>query len=200
MRRRARDPRRPGGDGSGRAAGRRRGRSEGAAARRVPRRARRCRRRSARGDASVRVARAALRGRRRHGARGARAEQAGARSGFATSAPARRGRATAAGLLVTGIGPDRNRGQRGWVYKVGRRAATAGAGDLGGPFGRGRLRAGQRVTWFYCVRAGDCQRTLEVRATPGEPAASSRPCAATTTPATACRSRARASAPAASPA
>jgi hypothetical protein len=21
------------------------------------------------------------------------------------------------------------------------------------------------VTWFYCVRAGDCQRTLEVRAT-----------------------------------
>jgi hypothetical protein len=72
----------------------------------------------------------------------------------------------AAGLLVTGIGPDRNRGQRGWVYKVGRRAATAGAGDMGGPFGRGRLRRGQRVTWFYCVRAGDCQLTLEVRATP----------------------------------
>jgi hypothetical protein len=72
----------------------------------------------------------------------------------------------AAGLLVTGIGPDRNRGQRGWVYKVGRRAATAAAGDTGGPFGRGRLRAGQRVTWFYCVRATDCQRTLEVRAKP----------------------------------
>jgi hypothetical protein len=72
----------------------------------------------------------------------------------------------AAGLLVTGIGVDRNRGQRGWVYKVGRRAATAGAGDPGGPFGRGRLRRGQRVTWFYCLRAGDCQRTLEVRATP----------------------------------
>jgi hypothetical protein len=72
----------------------------------------------------------------------------------------------AAGLLVTGIGSDRNRGQKGWVYKVGRRAATAGAGDMGGPFGRGRLRAGQRVTWFYCVRAADCQRTLEVRATP----------------------------------
>ena len=72
----------------------------------------------------------------------------------------------AAGILVTGIGPDRNRGQRGWVYKVGRRAATAGAGDTGGPFGRGRLRAGQRVTWFYCVRAGDCQRTLEVTAKP----------------------------------
>jgi hypothetical protein len=71
-----------------------------------------------------------------------------------------------AGLLVTGIRTDRNRGQRGWVYKVGRRAATAGAGDPGGPFGRGRLRAGQRVTWFYCVRAADCQRTLEVRTAP----------------------------------
>jgi hypothetical protein len=72
----------------------------------------------------------------------------------------------AAGLLVTGIGPDRNRGQRGWVYKVGRRAATAGAGDMGGPFGRGRLRRRQRVTWFYCLRAGDCQRTLEVKTSP----------------------------------
>ena len=71
-----------------------------------------------------------------------------------------------ASLLVTGIGPDRNRGQKGWVYKVGRRAATAGAGDIGGPFGRGRLRSGQRVTWFYCVRAADCQRTLELKASP----------------------------------
>jgi hypothetical protein len=72
----------------------------------------------------------------------------------------------AAGLLVTAIGGDRNRGQRGWVYKVGRRAATAGAGDLSGPFGHGRLRTGQRVTWFYCVRATDCQRTLELRVEP----------------------------------
>jgi hypothetical protein len=71
-----------------------------------------------------------------------------------------------ASLLVTGIRSDRNRGQRGWVYKVGRRAATAGAADMTGPFGRGRLRAGQRVTWFYCVRAGDCQRTLELRTSP----------------------------------
>ena len=71
-----------------------------------------------------------------------------------------------AGLLVTGIRSDRNRGQRGWVYTVGRRAATAGAGDMTGPFGRGRLRAGQRVTWFYCVRAADCQRTLELRTAP----------------------------------
>jgi hypothetical protein len=71
-----------------------------------------------------------------------------------------------ASLLVTGIRSDRNRGQRGWVYKVGRRAATAGVADITGPFGSGRLRAGQRVTWFYCVRAADCQRTLEVRTAP----------------------------------
>jgi hypothetical protein len=71
-----------------------------------------------------------------------------------------------ASLLVTGIRADRNRGQRGWVYKVGRRAASAGAADMSGPFGRGRLRAGQRVTWFYCVRAADCQRTLELRTAP----------------------------------
>ena len=70
-----------------------------------------------------------------------------------------------AGLFVAGIGPDRNRGQDGWVYKVGRRAATAGAADPSGSFGRGRLRPGQRVTWFYCrLRGGGCQRTLEVRA------------------------------------
>lgn len=81
--------------------------------------------------------------------------------GACTSSPG-----DAAGLIVTGIRSDRNRGQRGWVYKVGRRAATAGAADMGGPFGRGRLRVGQRITWFYCVRAGDCQRTLEVRTAP----------------------------------
>jgi hypothetical protein len=71
----------------------------------------------------------------------------------------------ASALIVTGIRDDRNRGQRGWVYKVGRRAATAGAADTSGPFGNGRLRRGQRITWFYCLRAGDCQRTLAVRAT-----------------------------------
>jgi hypothetical protein len=69
------------------------------------------------------------------------------------------------GLFVQAIGPDANRGQDGWVYKVGRRAATAGAADPSGPFGRGRLRAGQRVTWYYCrLRRGGCQRTLELRA------------------------------------
>jgi hypothetical protein len=68
------------------------------------------------------------------------------------------------GLFVDGIRGDVGRGQSGWVYKVGRRAATAGAADPSGPFGRGRLRAGQRVTWFYCrLRQGGCQRTLELK-------------------------------------
>ena len=70
-----------------------------------------------------------------------------------------------AGLFVQAIGGDRNRGQNGWVYKVGRRGATAGAADPSGPFGRGRLKGGQRVTWFYCrLRGGGCQRTLELEA------------------------------------
>jgi len=76
--------------------------------------------------------------------------------------------ADGAGLFVQSIAGDRNRGQDGWVYKVGRRAASAGAADTRGPFGRGRLRSGQRVTWLYCrTREGGCQRTLEVRAKPG---------------------------------
>ena len=73
-----------------------------------------------------------------------------------------------AGLFVSAIRDDRNRGQNGWVYKVGRRAASAGAADPSGAFGRGRLRRGQRVTWFYCrMRSGGCQRTLELAAVAG---------------------------------
>jgi hypothetical protein len=72
--------------------------------------------------------------------------------------------ADGAGLFVAGIRGDLNRGQNGWVYKVGNRAASAGAADPGGPFGRGRLRSGQRVTWFYCrMKSGGCQRTLAVK-------------------------------------
>jgi hypothetical protein len=82
----------------------------------------------------------------------------------------------AGGLFVRSIGPDRNRGQDGWVYKVGRRVGSAGAADAAGPFGTGRkLRRGDRLLWFWCVmqRSGGCQRTLEAtpdRATaaPGE--------------------------------
>ena len=70
----------------------------------------------------------------------------------------------ASGLFVRSIRSDRNRGHNGWVYKVGHKQATAGAGDPSGPFGRGRLRAGQRVTWFYCLYSRGCQRTLELRA------------------------------------
>jgi hypothetical protein len=71
----------------------------------------------------------------------------------------------AVSLFVVSIAGDRNRGRDGWVYKVGRRTASAGAADPSGAFGRGRLRRGQRVTWFYCRMSGpSCQRTLSVRA------------------------------------
>ncbi len=72
----------------------------------------------------------------------------------------------ASGLFVRSIRSERNRGQNGWVYKVGHKLATAGAGDPAGPFGRGRLRTGQRVTWFYCLYRSGCQRTLALRAQP----------------------------------
>jgi hypothetical protein len=71
----------------------------------------------------------------------------------------------AAGLYVRAIAGDRAKGQSGWVYKLGNKVATAGAADPQGPFGNGRLRAGQRVTWFYChmsTKTNSCQRTLGV--------------------------------------
>ena len=68
-------------------------------------------------------------------------------------------------LFVRSIGPDVNRGQRGWVYKVGNRQGTTGAADPSGPFGSGRIKRRVRITWFYCVfEAGGCQRTLGLRA------------------------------------
>lgn len=72
----------------------------------------------------------------------------------------------AGGLFVNRIGPDANRGQNGWVYKVDGRAGTTPAADPSGPFGTGRrIRTGQRVLWFWCVMgAGGCQRTLVVSA------------------------------------
>jgi hypothetical protein len=82
-------------------------------------------------------------------------------------------------LFVFRIGADRNRGRNGWTYKVGVRSGTTGAADPTGAFGTGRrLRAGDRVTWFWCVlaRSGSCQRTLAVlsasrRVAPGAPLA-----------------------------
>ncbi|NLT04692.1 MAG: hypothetical protein GXY03_00125 [Solirubrobacterales bacterium] len=72
--------------------------------------------------------------------------------------------ADASGLFVKRIRSERNRGLDGWVYKVGHELATAGAADPSGPFGAGRLRAGDEVVWFYCRQRarGTCQRTLEV--------------------------------------
>lgn len=72
----------------------------------------------------------------------------------------------AGGLYVRAIGRDRARGSDGWVYKVGNRQASAGAADPSGPFGRGRLRSGTRVTWFYCRTEpdGSCPRSLAMRA------------------------------------
>src|SRR4051812_29333832 len=69
------------------------------------------------------------------------------------------------GLFVAAIGPDRNKGSDGWVYKAGNVLGTAGAADPAGPLGRGRLRAGARLTWFWChVTAKDkgCPQTLVV--------------------------------------
>ena len=76
--------------------------------------------------------------------------------------------ADAGGLYVRSIRKHRARGVNGWVYKVGNKLATAGAGDPAGPFGRGRLKSKARVTWFYCrmTRAGSCQHTLGIKAEP----------------------------------
>ena len=72
----------------------------------------------------------------------------------------------AGGIYVRSIRRDRGGGQNGWIYNVCHRQASAGAGDPTGPFGRGRLRARQRVTWFYCVFRRGCQRTLALRPRP----------------------------------
>jgi hypothetical protein len=69
-------------------------------------------------------------------------------------------------LFVTRVDSDTNAGRDGWVYKVGRRTGTTGAGDPTGPFGGGRIRSGAEVLWFYCrlSRVDHCQRSLEVAA------------------------------------
>ena len=84
----------------------------------------------------------------------------------------------AGSLYVSKIGPDRERGRDGWVYKVGRKVGSAGAADPAGPFGTGKkLRSGQQVLWFWCVkdRTDACQRTLETSSAetvaPGAPLA-----------------------------
>jgi hypothetical protein len=72
--------------------------------------------------------------------------------------------ADAGGLYVRRIRGDRAKGVNGWVYKVGNKAGSAGAGDPSGAFGSGRLKNGARVTWFYCrMKANGCQRTLAIK-------------------------------------
>jgi hypothetical protein len=79
----------------------------------------------------------------------------------------------ASGLFVRKLGPDANAGQNGWVYKVGHRGGSAGAADPSGPFGRGRLRSGADVLWFYCrmQSSGSCQRTLSIDGASAQPGA-----------------------------
>ena len=59
-------------------------------------------------------------------------------------------RARDGGEPVRAIDPDRPQPRRGRLgLQGGSRRPRAGARDPAGPFGRGRLRTGQRVTWFY---------------------------------------------------
>ncbi len=69
-------------------------------------------------------------------------------------------------LLVNRVGGERNSGSDGWFYKVNHRAGTAGGADPLGPLGRGRLRNGDEVLWFFCThdeRTGSCQPSLGLR-------------------------------------
>jgi hypothetical protein len=66
-----------------------------------------------------------------------------------------RARGTCRALYVSQVRSDRERGPGGWVYKVGRSLPGRSASDPAG-----RLRSGQRVTWFWCRQAGNCARTL----------------------------------------
>ena len=78
--------------------------------------------------------------------------------------------ADAGSLFVSAIGSDRNKGSDGWVYKAANVLGTAGAADPAGPVGRGRLRAGARVVWFWChvtTRDNGCPHTLAVAVAAG---------------------------------
>ena len=70
-----------------------------------------------------------------------------------------RARGGCSALYVFQVRGDREAGAGGWVYKVGRRLPGVSASSPSG-----RLRSGQRVTWFWCRRAGRCQRTLATSA------------------------------------
>lgn len=63
-------------------------------------------------------------------------------------------------LFVYSLGGETNRGQNGWEYEVDGVVGSTGAGDPSGPQGNGRrLRAGDRVVWFWCeAYRGGCRR------------------------------------------
>ncbi len=63
--------------------------------------------------------------------------------------------ADAAGLYVRGVAGETAHGADGWVYKLGHRVPSTGAGDLAS-------RTRGPVLWFWC-RTGEtgCQRTLD---------------------------------------
>ena len=66
-----------------------------------------------------------------------------------------RARGSCRALYVFQVRGDRERGNGGWVYKVGRANPSRSASDPAG-----RLRSSQRVTWFWCRQVGNCGRTL----------------------------------------
>jgi hypothetical protein len=72
---------------------------------------------------------------------------------------------SSAQLFVYSLAGERNSGQNGWEYKVDGYAGSTGAADPSGPRGDGRrIRAGQRVLWFWCQASGaGCQRTLALQ-------------------------------------
>ncbi len=63
-------------------------------------------------------------------------------------------------LFVYSLAGERNRGQNGWEYEVDGVVGSTGAADPSGPQGNGRrLRAGDRVVWFWCeAYRGGCKR------------------------------------------
>lgn len=81
-------------------------------------------------------------------------------------APSFRARGGCEELYVFKIGRERERGAAGWVYKVGHRLPSVSASAPSG-----RLKGGEKVTWFWCLNASRCQRTLELSGVPASVAA-----------------------------
>ena len=98
------------------------------------------------------------------------------------------GRPTPSGLYVRGVEGQRERGADGWVYKIGNKAPSLGAGDR-----RGTLRRSARVLWFWCAtgRTAASGRWRSAPRADGRPGRAARACAPTTTTGRACPPRGR---------